>query len=468
MNGIPGIERRTKIVCTIGPASASPAQLRVLLERGMNVARLNFAHGEASEHGAVLAGIRTLSEELDVPTAVLQDLAGPKVRIGTLAHGSVELEPGRRFTLTTRRVEGSRDRVSVSYPRLPAEVGVGDTLLLADGVIHLRVERVTDEDVHCQVVVGGRLGSHRGINVPSGLAGLPILGDKDLRDLRVGLEWGIDYLGLSFVRSADDVRAARAHIERLGGHVPVIAKIETQAALDNFDEILAAADGIMIARGDLSLETPFARVPIVQKRLIAEANLRAKPVITATQMLFSMVSSPQPTRAEVADVANAILDGSDAVMLSEETAIGQHPVRAVEVMAAIALETERGAFRGRRPSGAAAEPPQSDEEAVVQAACQLAAHRGVEVVVTVTRTGETARLAARHRPAQAIVALTDNAETGRQLALVRGVLPLPLVPASIRDPDEIIEAARRAARQRGWPDMRAVFVSHDRLWTGRL
>jgi pyruvate kinase len=452
MNDIRGIERRTRIVCTIGPATSSRAQLRALLERGMNVARLNFSHGEPSEHVAVLAGIRALNEELDVPAAILQDLAGPKVRIGTLAHGSVELEPGGQFTLTTHPVEGSRDRVSVSYARLPAEVGVGDTLLLADGVIHLRVERVTDGDI---------------LNVPSGLPDLPILGDKDLSDLRVGLELGIDYLGLSFVRSADDVRAARAHIERLGGHVPVIAKIETQAALDHFDEILNAADGIMIARGDLSIETPFARVPIVQKQLIAEANRRAKPVITATQMLFSMVSSPQPTRAEVADVANSILDGSDAVMLSEETAVGRHPVRAVEVMASIALETERGALHGPPPSGDSAEPPQSDEEAVVQAACQLAAHRGMGVIVTVTRTGETARLAAKHRLTQPIVALTGDPETCRRLVLVRGVRPL-LLPALNLDPAELIEGARHAARERGWPDMRAVFVSHDRLWTGRL
>jgi pyruvate kinase len=467
MNDIPDIERRTKIVGTIGPATSSRVQLRALLERGMNVARLNFSHGEAAEHAAVLAGIRALNEELDVPAAILQDLAGPKVRIGTLAHGSVELEPGRRFTLTTRPVEGSRDRVSVSYARLPAEVTVGDTLLLADGAIHLRVERVTGGDIQCEVVVGGRLSSRKGVNVPSGLPDLPILGDKDLSDLRVGLEQGIDYLGLSFVRSAEDVRVARAHIERLGGDVPVIAKIETQAALDHFDEILNAADGIMIARGDLSIETPFARVPLVQKQLIAQANHRAKPVITATQMLFSMVSSAQPTRAEVADVANAILDGSDAVMLSEETAIGRYPVRTVEVMAAIALETERGALHGPRPSGPSAEAPQSDEEAVAQAACQVAAHRGVDVIVTVARTGETARLAAKHRPTQPIVALARDSETCRRLVLVRGVLPL-LLPALNPDPAELIEGARRAARARGWPDMSAVFVSHDGLWTGRL
>jgi pyruvate kinase len=467
MSDIPGIERKTKIVCTIGPATASPTQLRALLEHGMNVARLNFSHGEPAEHAAVVAAIRALSEELDVPTAVLQDLAGPKVRVGTFANGSVELEPGRRFTLTTRPVEGSRDRVSVSYAGLPAAVGVGDTLLLADGALLLRVERVAGDEIECEVVLGGRLSSRKGVNVPAGLPDVPILGDKDVSDLRFGLEQGIDYLGLSFVRSAEDVRTARDHIERLGGHVPVIAKIETQAALDHFDEILDAADGIMIARGDLSLETPFARVPIVQKHLIAQAKRRAKPVITATQMLFSMVSSPQPTRAEVADVANAVLDGSDAVMLSEETAIGRHPLRAVDVMAAIALETERGLLRNPQPFGVSAEPPQSDEAAVIQAGCQLAASRGLRVIVTVTRTGEAARLAAKHHPTQPIIALTVDRETYRRLALVRGVLPL-LLSASRPDPEELMERARGAARQRGWPDMRAVFASHDRLWVGRL
>lgn len=283
MSEIPSIERRTKIVCTIGPATSSRAQFRALLDRGMNVARLNFAHGEPAEHGAVLAGIRALSEEFDVRWRAAASSSSP--------------DAGSPFT-TTRPIEGSRDRVSVSYARLPAEVGVGDTLLLADGVIQLRVERVIDEDIHCEVVVGGRLGSRKGVNAPSGLPGLPTLREKDLRDLRVGPEQGIGYLGLSFGRLAADVRGARGHIERLGGHVPVIAKIETQAALDDFDEILDAADGIMIARGDLSIETPFARVPIGQKNLISEANRRAEPVITATQMLFSMAASPQPTRAE--------------------------------------------------------------------------------------------------------------------------------------------------------------------------
>jgi pyruvate kinase len=465
VSDIAGTERSTKIVCTIGPASRP--RLRALIQGGMNVARLNFSHGEAAEHAAVVADVRALGRELDVPVAVLQDLAGPKVRIGTLPGGSVELAHGARFTLTTREVEGSRERASVSYAGLPGAVRAGDTLLLADGAIALRVERVSGQDVECQVIVGGRLGSRKGVNVPSGLPDVPILDDKDLRDLRVGLEQGVDYVGLSFVRSANDVRTVRSHMERLGGRAPVIAKIETRAALDRFDEILDAADGIMIARGDLGIETPYARVPIVQKRLIAEANRRAKPVITATQMLFSMVSAPQPTRAEVADVANAVLDGSDAVMLSEETAIGSHPVRVVEVMAEIALETERGALHGPRPPGASAGPPRSDEEALVQAACRLAADRGVDVIVTVTRAGETARLAAARRPAQPIVALAGDPETARRLVLVRGVLPL-LLPSSAHGSAEMLEAARHAARARGWPDVHAVFVSHDRLWTGRL
>jgi pyruvate kinase len=465
--GVPGAERRTKIVCTVGPASASAAQLEALVEHGMDVARLNFSHGEHAEHGAVVSRLRALAHQRNVPLAILQDLAGPKVRLGTFAEGSVELEPGRPFTLTTRPVEGTVERVSVSYAGLPGEVRVGDVLLLADGAVQLRVQHVRADEVRTEVVVGGHLASRKGVNVPSGLPGLPILGARDLDDLRFGLEQGVDFVGLSFVRTADDVRAARSHIAQLGGRVPVIAKIETQAALDNIDAILEAADGIMIARGDLSLATPFTRVPVVQKRLIAQACRRAKPVITATQMLFSMVSAPLPTRAEVADVANAILDGSDAVMLSEETAVGLHPARAVEVMAAIARETERDGLPDRTSPETSSEPAPSEEEAVVQAACQLAGRRRSDLILTVARTGTTARLAAKYRPAQPIVALTGHPETYRRLALVRGVVPVFLSspePADAESP----EVARAVARERGWQGLRVVFVSRALLWTGAL
>jgi pyruvate kinase len=459
------MRRQTKIVCTIGPATSAEADLQALIEAGMNVARLNFAHGDHAQHGVILARIRALAERLDVPIAVLQDLAGPKVRIGTVIDGSITLQAGDRLVLTTIPVEGSASRVSVSYANLPYEVEAGDGLLLADGTIQLRVESMTETDIHCRVVVGGRLRSRKGINVPSGLSGLPVLSEKDLHDLRFGLEQRVDYVGLSFVRSVEDVHAARAHIAAFGGQVPVIAKIETQAALDNFDAIADAADGIMIARGDLSLETPFARVPVVQKQLIAKANGRAKPVITATQMLYSMVSSPQPTRAEVADVANAILDGSDAVMLSEETAVGEHSARAVEVMAAIARETERGALPDA--SSSSTMKPLTEEEAVVQAACQLASRVRSDVIVTITATGESARFAAKCRTREPILALTSDRATYRRLALVRGVVPL-ILPAPLLDAAEPLETVRRVVHERGWQGKRAVLVTADRIWRATL
>lgn len=460
------LKRQTKIVCTIGPATSSQADLEALIEAGMNVARLNFAHGDQAQHGAVIARIRALAERLAVPVGVLQDLSGPKVRIGTVAGGSITLEASHPLVLTTVPVEGSTSRVSVSYANLPREVESGDALLLADGAIQLRVERVTEVEIHCRVVVGGRLSSRKGVNVPSGLSGLPILSEKDLDDLRFGLEQGVDYVGLSFVRTVEDVHTARAHIAALGSRVPVIAKIETQAALDHFDEIADAAAGIMIARGDLSVETPFTRIPVVQKQLIAKANQRAKPVITATQMLYSMVSSPHPTRAEVADVAHAILDGSDAVMLSEETAVGEHPVRVVEVMAAIARETEAG-MRPDAPAPSAMEAPSTGEEAVVQAACQLATRLRSDVIVTITTTGETARFAAKCRTRQPILALTSDRQTYRRLALVRGVVPL-FLPAPVRDAAEPLEAVRSVIHERGWRGKHAVLVTPDRVWRATL
>jgi pyruvate kinase len=460
------MERQTKIVCTIGPATSSETELRALIEAGMNVARLNFAHGDHAQHGAVLARIRMLAERLDVPVAVLQDLAGPKVRIGTVAGGNIRLEAGHPLILATTPVEGSAARVSVSYANLPREVDEGHVLFLADGTIQLRVERVTESEIHCRVLVGGPLSSRKGVNVPSGLSGLPILGERDLQDLRFGLERGVDYIGLSFVRSVEDVDTARAHMAALGGDVPLIAKIETQAALDGFDAIADAADGIMIARGDLALQTPFARVPVVQKQLIARANQRAKPIITATQMLYSMVSSPQPTRAEVTDVANAILDGSDAVMLSEETAVGEHAVGAVEVMATIARETEQGVLPDARRPGAV-ELPLTDEEAVVQAACELGVRLRVDVIVTIAPTGETARFAAKCRGPQPILALTNDREIYRRLAIVRGVVPI-LLPAPVQDTVELLESVRRVVHERGWGGKRAVLVTGDRLWRATL
>ena len=459
-NRFSALPRKTKIVCTLGPATVSEATLRGLLQAGMNVARLNCSHGTQAEHSERIARIRKLADEVETPVAILLDLAGPKVRVGSFQAGPVELRTGDPFTLTTRSVEGTSHKVSVSYPDLPNEVKVGDVLLLSDGALELVVQQVTKEEIHCQVVVGGTLSAHKGVNCPSGLFGLPILGEKDVRDLQFGLDQGVDYIGLSFVRTADDVQTAKQEIAQRGGSTPVIAKIETQAALAAFDDILAEADGIMVARGDLAIETPFSRVPMIQKQLIHRANQQAKPVITATQMLWSMVDAARPTRAEVADVANAIIDGSDAVMLSEETAIGHNPIRAVQTMEAIATDTERAWLRLSSP-----DTQESDDsavspgiEAIARAACHMATHLSVEALVAVTLSGFTARFVAKFRPLQPIIAATPKPETYRQLALVRGVAPL-LLPETTTNRGEIIELTRRFLRQHGWQGKRVIIAS---------
>jgi pyruvate kinase len=433
----------------------------------MNVARLNFSHGTHEDHARVIERVHRLSSALGVPVAILQDLAGPKVRVGEFAVDTVELIEGRPFTLTTSDVVGDETRVSVSYARLPFEVKPGDKLLLADGSITLEVVEVVGGDVRCRVVVGGPLSARKGVNVPSGLFGLPILREKDVCDLGFGIKHGVDYVGISFVRTGDDVSVVKNEIASAGGDAPVIAKIETSAALERIDDIIAEADGIMIARGDLSIETPFARVPIVQKQLIAKANAAAKPVITATQMLFSMVTSAYPTRAEAADVANAVLDGSDAVMLSDETTVGRHPVRAVETMAAIVCEAERGVTAPLAVERSRSDAAVADDEALAHGACELASRIGADVIATLTASGRTARLVAKYRPAQPILAASYRVETFRRLALVRDVTPM-VVPSSVRTRDEMLAVARTALEERGYRDKRAIFVARDAIIIGQL
>jgi len=416
---------RTKVVCTIGPASRSQEALERLARAGMDVARLNFSHGTAEEHGRVIARLRRIDKRLGRPVAVLQDLAGPKIRIGPVRDGPVVLEPGQAFTLTARKVPGDAQGVSINLPALAQAVRKGDALLLADGAIELEVEAVRGGDIGCRVVIGGPLSSFKGINVPARTLATPALTAKDRADLRVGLRSGVDYVALSFVRDAGDIEAARRLMKRHGGSVPVIAKIEKHEALVNLDAIVDAADGIMVARGDLGVETPLERIPRVQKDLIRKCRAAGKPVITATQMLRSMVDSPRPTRAEVSDVANAILDGTDAVMLSEETAVGKFPAEAVSMMVRIAREAER------MPAAAAGTGPEipaplagSLSSAVACAAAKLAADIGAAAVVTLTRSGTTARLVSRCRPAVPILAHTPVERTRRQLALCWGVVPV--------------------------------------------
>lgn len=418
--------RKTKIVCTIGPASRDSGMIEALIEAGMNVARLNFSHGSRDEHAENIERIREISARMEKPVAILQDLAGPKIRIRTFAQEPVKLEPETEFVLTSRDVQGNAREVSVTYHDLPREVKAGDTLLLADGTVEMTVSRVdiARGDIICRVVVGGELSSHKGINLPSGSISVPLMTEKDEVDLAFGIAMDVDYVALSFVRNARDVEDARSSMKKLGGDIPLIAKIEKHEAITNIDEIISMVDGIMVARGDLGVETPLFKVPQVQKMLIQKAADARIPVITATQMLRSMVENPRPTRAEVTDVANAILDGTDAVMLSEETAIGQHPVKAVEIMARIAADTDDSFPTWPWRERLHKKEMLTSTQAVAQAACHLAFDVHAAALVTCTYSGSTARLVSKYRPGKPILAPTPETATYRRMALYWGVEPV--------------------------------------------
>ena len=433
--------RRTKIVCTIGPASRSAAMLEQLVEAGMNVARLNFSHGTYAERIETIDHIRAISDRLSKPVAILQDLAGPKVRIGDLASGPVHLETGQTFTLTSRNVPGGAQEVSLTYAGLPGDVRSGDTLLLNDGALEMTVHETTDSDIICRVVVGGMLAPRKGINVPSRSLRVPFLTDKDKHDLAFGIGHSVDYVALSFVRAVADVQAARQVVEELAGAdgPPLIAKIEKHEALADIDAILDEADGIMVARGDLGVEIPIERVPRVQKMLIRKANESAKPVTTATQMLRSMVESPRPTRAEATDVANAIMDGTDAVMLSEETAVGRYPVESVQMMDRMARDAEE--CEERRDVQADHALRLQHEEAVALAAAQLSEQIDAAAIITCTQSGSTTRLVSKQRPRISLLSLTPDKRTFREMALVWGAIPLLMGPA------EGVETMERQALQ---------------------
>jgi pyruvate kinase len=442
-------EPRTKIVCTIGPASSSPKVLAKLARAGMSVARLNFSHGTHAEHRRTIARIRRLSRALGRPISILQDLSGPKIRIGEIGSGTVILRPGSEFVLTARRVAGDSGSATVSYPGLARDVRPGDPLLLSDGAIELEVLETSGRDIRCRVVVGGPLSSRKGVNLPSRSLRLPSLTDKDKADLRFGAGLGVDYIALSFVRSASDIRAAKALIAREGHAIPVIAKIEKHEALDELEAIARSSDGIMVARGDLGVEIPLEKIPQAQKRIIRTANGLGKPVITATQMLRSMVENPRPTRAEVTDVANAVLDGTDALMLSEETAVGRYPAEAVRVMARIAAETERTPADLKRRDGMlpADAVRLSTAEAVAAAACSLAERVGASLIVTFTRSGSTARLVSKYRPPCPILAPTSLETTFRRLGLLWGVVPFRV--GRMGSEAGMVAQAVRAARATG-------------------
>jgi pyruvate kinase len=439
---------KTKIVCTIGPATREPEILRRLMKAGMDVCRLNFSHGTHEEHAQLIADIRACAREVGVPMAILQDLAGPKIRTGPMAPGTVELVAGRTIVLTSRDVPGSATEVGLTWPDLPDAVQPGDTVYLADGLLALEVVSNDGTDVACTVVTGGELGSHKGINLPGRTLDVPSLTEKDEMDLRFGLAQGVDYVALSFVRSAADVEAAQAIISAEGCETPVIAKIEKFEALDNIDEIVAVSGGLMVARGDLGVEIPLELVPRAQKMLIAKANAAAIPVITATQMLRSMVDNPRPTRAEVSDVANAILDGTDAVMLSEETAMGKHPVKAVQVMHRVAADVELDFDHASWIQRHYVKGQHSFEAAVAHSAVRMADDIGATAIITSTKSGSTTRKVARYRPRQKLLSMTTEPATANRMALVFGADPI-LTGEALNGLD-LERVVIRAALERGF------------------
>ena len=422
--------RRTKIVCTIGPASNSEEKIAALIAAGMNVARLNFSHGTIAEHEATIAALRRVSRRMSKPVSILQDLQGPKIRTGTLVGGeAVMLKDQAAFTITTRDVVGTASEVSTTYTGLPEDVHRGDRLLLDDGRLELAVENVEGSNVYTRVVHGGLLREHKGINLPGVMVNIPSLTEKDREDLEFGVAQQVDMVAMSFVRRPEDVatvKRALVEIDPAAAKLPIIAKLEKPAALDNLDAIIQVADGVMVARGDLGVELSPQEVPTAQKRIIAAANRERKVVITATQMLESMMTNPLPTRAEASDVANAIYDGTDAVMLSGETATGQYPIEAVRMMAAIIREAEAHSEEWGRWHGAT-ESTSDDSVALARAARELAHDRDVTAIAIFTLTGRNARIMSKARPHVPILAFTPDPKTYQRLPLLWGVTPY-LIP----------------------------------------
>ena len=414
---------RTKIVATIGPATSKPEVLRQLIEAGATTLRLNFSHGSHEDHQRSIRLIRQISFELNQPVGILQDLQGPKIRLGKFENGSIELQKGDPFTLTSQQVICDRGICSVTYEPLAQEVPEGATILLDDGRVEMLVEKIDRAagELHCRTVVGGKLSNSKGVNFPGVYLSIAALTEKDRKDLLFGLDQGVDWVALSFVRNPQDILEIKELISSAGKNVPVIAKIEKHEAVELLDEILPLCDGVMVARGDLGVEIPAEEVPIMQKRMIALANRIGIPVITATQMLDSMANSPRATRAEISDVANAILDGTDAVMLSNETAVGNYPVEAVATMARIACRIEHDQAIGQVTSH---DTGRSIPSAISQAVDKIAEQLGAGAIMTLTKSGSTARNVSKFRPQTPILAVTPHVEVARKLQLVWGVKPL--------------------------------------------
>ena len=441
----PNNPRRTKIVATVGPATLKPDVLRQLIKAGATTLRINFSHGTQQDHQKAIRLIRQTAFELDQPVGILQDLQGPKIRLGKFAAGKINLKKGDRYILTSRQVECNEEIGCISYQKLVDEVPANATILLDDGKVEMLVESVdkASQDLHCKVIVGGDLSSNKGVNFPGICLSVKALTQKDREDLMFGLDQGVDWIALSFVRNPQDILEIKDLISSAGKSIPVIAKIEKHEAIEQMDAILTLCDGVMVARGDLGVELPAEDVPILQKRLISTANKLGIPIITATQMLDSMVNSPRPTRAEVSDVANAILDGTDAVMLSNETAVGNYPVEAVETMATIAcrIEQEQTPNKLKRTK-------RSITHAISAAVGEIASQLEAAAIMTLTKTGATARNVSKFRPKTPILAITPHVYVSRRLQLVWGVKPLLVLDLS--SATQTFQAAINVAQEKNW------------------
>ncbi len=433
---------RTKVICTLGPASSDEKTIRNLIEAGMNVARINFSHGSHKDVKKLITTVRKVAASLKEPIAILGDLAGPKIRIGELEEPSVKLEAGKELIITTRDIAGNAKQVSTTYHNLVSDVNKGDRILIDDGNIEICVEQVRPEEVTARVIIGGILKPRKGMNLPGVAVSAPAISAKDFKDIEFAVKEGFDLLALSFVRSPEDVAKAKKLVENYNSDIPVFAKIEKEEAVELFDEVLAIADGIMIARGDLGVEIPSEKVPLIQKRLISQCNNAGKPVITATQMLESMISNPRATRAETSDVANAVIDGSDAVMLSGETAVGKYPVKAAETMRLIieGVETEVGKGRSMNDS---VHQESSIEDAVTAGACRAAEILNARAIVAYTQSGSTATRLSKYRPRTRIYAFTPFEAIRRRLAVYWGVRSVIVNEAL--DTDGMMKAANDIA-----------------------
>jgi len=441
--------RRTKIICTLGPSTKKGGVLRELMLNGMDTARVNFSHGTREAHLETINEVKSMREELGLPVAILLDTSGPEIRLGDFAGGRAELQSGSRFTLTAREVEGTADEASITYKGLPGDVQKGTIILIDDGLIKMEVEEVTDTDIVCNVLNGGTVSNHKGVNVPNVNISMPYISEKDRLDILFGIDNDVDFIAASFVRSADDVLQIRKIFEEKGcNNIKIISKIENRQGVDNIDEILDVSDGIMIARGDMGVEIPLQEVPVIQKKIINKVYNADKIVITATQMLDSMMKNPRPTRAEATDVANAIYDGTSAIMLSGETAAGSYPVEALKTMIDITEFAESDIDYNKRFKILAKMDEPDVTDAISHATCMTAIDINAAAIITITKAGGTARMISRYRPCSPVIGCTPSEKTYYQLNLSWGVKPVMIKEET--DTEELFNNSIKAAQQKGY------------------